>query len=371
MTQLLNDTPATWRGGLARGGAWGPCQADCEPLTPPAALTSVMPLDSRQAADVGQRRAEVRAILNGTDDRLLVIAGPCSIHDPAAAADYAGWLAKVTAVLSDDVLVIMRAYFEKARTSTGWRGLTTDPHLDGSCDIGGGLRQARRVLLDIADAGIGAATEWVDPLDALYLGDAITWGAIGARTVESQAHRLLASALPMPVGFKNGTSGSVEAAVNACVVASAGQDFKAVSPHGSPVKVTSRGNPDCHVVLRGGASGPNHAAPHVKEALGLLAAAGLPRRVVADAAHGNSLKDYRRQPVVAGDVAAQVTDGQRGIVGVMLEAFFQAGRQEPGDPAGLAYGQSVTDECMDTAMTLQVMEALASAAGARRATRRR
>jgi 3-deoxy-7-phosphoheptulonate synthase len=326
-----------------------------------------MPLGSRRAAAVDQRRAEVRAILSGTDDRLLVFAGPCSVHDPVAAADYARWLARAAAGLRDDLLVIMRAYFEKPRTSTGWRGLTTDPRLDGSCDIGEGLRQARGVLLDIADAGIGAATEWVDPLDALYLGDAVTWAAIGARTVESQVHRLLASALPMPVGFKNGTSGSVQAAVNACVVASAGQDFKAASPYGNPVKVASRGNPDCHVVLRGGAGGPNHAAPHVEEALGLLAAAGLPRRVVIDAAHGNSRKDYRRQPAAAGDVAAQVTGGQRGIIGVMLEAFFQAGRQEPGNPAGLAYGQSVTDECMDTAMTLHVMEALASAVRARRA----
>jgi 3-deoxy-7-phosphoheptulonate synthase len=370
--QLLPELPGARRDSRAparlQAAPWGP-GADCTPVTPPAELHAAMPLGARRQAAVARWRREARAILDGADDRLLVIAGPCSLHDRQAAGDYARWLAQAARRHEESMLVVMRAYFEKARTAGGWRGLTSDPGLDGSFDIGGGLRQARTVLLDIADAGIPAATEWVDPLDPLYLGDAVTWGAIGARTVESQGHRLLASALPMPVGFKNGTSGSVRAAVDACAVASAPQDFKSIAPGGGTVRVTSRGNPGCHVVLRGGDGGPNYTAPHVDAALALLAAAGLPRRVLCDASHGNSGKDYRRQPGVAEVVAGQVSAGQRGIAGVMLEGFFQAGRQEPGDPATLAYGQSVTDECMDAAMTLGVLDSLAAAAQARRGAR--
>ena len=297
-SQLLQDIPRTRRDDRLQA-PWGLGTAGCTPVAPPGTLLSELPLGRRRTADVNRWRGEVRAVLDGADDRLLVIAGPCSVHDPAAAREYARWLAGVSAQISGDVLLVMRAYFEKPRTAAGWRGLTTDPGLDGSCDIGLGLREARQVLLSIADAGVPAATEWVDLLDPLYLGDAVSWSAVGARTVESPGHRLLASALPMPVAFKNGTGGSKKAAVNACVVGSAGQDFKSVSPVGGLVHVTSPGNPDCHVVLRGGDDGPNHTAAHVEEALALLAkgrpaAAGPGRRLAWQQRQGPPAAARRR-----------------------------------------------------------------------------
>jgi 3-deoxy-7-phosphoheptulonate synthase len=253
---------------------------------------------------------------------------------------------------------------------TGWKGLINDPGLDGSHDVHRGLRVARRLLLDIVGLGLPVGCEWLDPITPQYIADTVTWGAIGARTTESQVHRQLASGLSMPVGFKNGTDGDVQVAVDACRAAAAGHTFFGVTLAGAAAVVTTAGNPDCHVILRGGRSGPNYQAGQVTQALATITAAGLPRRVMVDASHGNSGKDHRRQPAVAGSLAEQVAGGELGLVGVMLESFLRAGRQEPGDPAELAYGQSITDACMDVDTTSAVFSALATARRRRAATGR-
>ena len=341
-----------------------------EPLLAPAALLAELPLGSREAAVVERSRSDVRAVLAGEDDRLLVIAGPCSVHDPAAGLDYARRLAALCEPLAGDLLVVMRVYFEKPRTVTGWKGLINDPDLDGSHDVHRGLRVARKLLLDIVGLGLPVGCEWLDPITPQYIADTVTWGAIGARTTESQVHRQLASGLSMPVGFKNGTDGDVQVAVDACRAAAAGHTFFGVTPVAAAAVVTTAGNPDCHVILRGGRSGPNYGAQQVSQVLELIGAAGLPRRVMVDAGHGNSGKDYRRQPDVAGSLAGQIEGGEHGIVGVMLESFLRAGRQEPGDPAGLVYGQSITDACMDIDTTARVLDRLATAARHRRQSAR-
>jgi 3-deoxy-7-phosphoheptulonate synthase len=328
-----------------------------------------MPL-GRHTHAIGRFRAEVRGVLSGTDDRLLVIAGPCSIHDPVAAIDYARRLARLAEHLRDDLLIVMRCYFDKPRTVIGWTGLINDPGLDGSNDIEAGLRIARTILLEIAAAGLPAGCEWLHPLAAPYLADAVTWGAIGARTVESQVHRQLASGLAMPVGFKNGTDGDVRTAVDACLAARTGHSYLDASPDGTPAVITTEGNRDCHVVLRGGRRGPNYRPGDVTAALSKIAGAGLPRRLVVDCSHGNSGKDHRHQPEVAEVVAAQAAAGERGVAGIMLESFLKAGRQAPGDPATLAYGQSITDSCIGWDATVQVLEDLAQATRARRAAAR-
>jgi 3-deoxy-7-phosphoheptulonate synthase len=304
--------------------------------------------------------------MDGTDDRLLVITGPCSVHDPKAALDYAARLAALRDQHSDELLIVMRVYFEKPRTVTGWKGLINDPGMDGSYDVHRGLRTARRLLTDILAQGMPVGCEWLDPITPQYIADAVTWGAIGARTTESQVHRQLASGLSMPVGFKNGTDGDVQVAVDACRASAAGHTFFGVTDAGAAAVVTTSGNVDTHVILRGGRSGPNYSHSHVQKALDLISAARLPRRLMVDASHGNSGKDYRRQSAVADSLAEQITDGERGIVGVMLESFIAAGRQEPGDPATLTYGQSVTDACMDIDMTASTLSALASSVSARR-----
>jgi 3-deoxy-7-phosphoheptulonate synthase len=325
-----------------------------------------MPL-GRHTPAIGRFRAEVRGVLSGTDDRLLVIAGPCSIHDPVAAIDYARRLSRLAEHLRDDLLIVMRCYFDKPRTVIGWTGLINDPGLDGSHDIEAGLRIARTVLLEVAAAGLPAGCEWLHPLAAPYLADAVSWGAIGARTVESQVHRQLASGLAMPVGFKNGTDGDVRTAVDACLAARIGHSYLDASPDGAPAVITTEGNQDCHVVLRGGRKGPNYRLDDVTAALGKIGCAGLPRRLVVDCSHGNSGKDHRRQLEVAAVVAAQAAAGERGVVGIMLESFLKAGRQTPGDPATLAYGQSITDSCIGWDATVQVLAVLAEATRARRA----
>jgi 3-deoxy-7-phosphoheptulonate synthase len=337
-----------------------------EPLLSPAALLDELPLGDAEAQTVERTRAEVRALLDGQDDRLLVITGPCSVHDPKAALDYAARLAALRDRHSDDLLIVMRVYFEKPRTVTGWKGLINDPGMDGSYDVHRGLRTARRLLTDILAQGMPVGCEWLDPITPQYIADAVTWGAIGARTTESQVHRQLASGLSMPVGFKNGTDGDVQVAVDACRASAAGHTFFGVTSAGAAAVVTTGGNPDTHVILRGGRSGPNYSSSHVQKALDLIDAAGLPRRIMIDASHGNSSKDYRRQPVVGDSLAEQLTAGEDGIVGVMLESFLAAGRQEPGDPATLTYGQSVTDACMDIDMTAGTLETLAASVAARR-----
>ena len=337
-----------------------------EPLLSPAALLDELPLGAAQQETVERSRAEVRGLLDGSDDRLLVITGPCSVHDPKAALDYAGRLAELRTRYAEDLLVVMRVYFEKPRTVTGWKGLINDPGMDGSFDVHRGLRAARRLLLDIVGSGMPVGCEWLDPITPQYIADSVTWGAIGARTTESQVHRQLASGMSMPVGFKNGTDGDVQVAVDALRASAASHTFFGVTEAGAAAVVTTAGNPDTHVILRGGRSGPNYSSEHVSKALDLITAAGLPRRIMVDASHGNSGKDYRRQSSVADSLAEQLTAGERGLVGVMLESFLVAGRQDPGDPKTLTYGQSVTDACLDIELTAVALDTLAGSVRARR-----
>ncbi|MFY9928324.1 MAG: 3-deoxy-7-phosphoheptulonate synthase [Streptosporangiaceae bacterium] len=336
------------------------------PLLAPAALLDEQPLSDEAAATVEDSRDEVRAVLDGTDDRLLVIAGPCSVHDPVAALEYAGLLKEVREATHDELLVVMRVYFEKPRTVTGWKGLINDPGMDGGHDVHRGLRAARKLLLDIVALGLPVGCEWLDPITPQYIADTVTWGAIGARTTESQVHRQLASGLSMPVGFKNGTDGDVQVAVDACRASATGHTFFGVTQFGAAAVVHTAGNPDTHVILRGGRTGPNYEASHVTKALDLIEAAGLPRRLMVDASHGNSGKDHRRQTVVADAIAEQLAAGERGLTGVMLESFLAEGKQKPGPPDTLTYGQSVTDACMDFGTTAKVLQTLAGAVRSRR-----
>jgi 3-deoxy-7-phosphoheptulonate synthase len=340
--------------------------AGYEPLVSPAALLYELKLTEPQQQAVERTRAEVQAVLDGVDDRLLVVTGPCSVHDPRAALEYAARLAGLRARFADDLLIVMRVYFEKPRTVTGWKGLINDPGMDGSYDVHRGLRTARRLLLDIVSAGLPVGCEWLDPITPQYIADAVTWGAIGARTTESQVHRQLASGLSMPVGFKNGTDGDVQVAVDALRASAASHTFFGVTEAGAAAVVTTTGNTDTHVILRGGRSGPNYSSSDVTKALDLISAAGLPRRIMVDASHGNSGKDYRRQTAVAESLAGQLAGGETGLVGVMLESFLVAGRQDPGDPATLTYGQSVTDGCLDIEMTEAALDTLAASVAARR-----
>lgn len=337
-----------------------------DPLLAPAALLDELPLDDGLAKMVEQARVDICSVLDKADDRLLVIVGPCSVHDPVAAREYAARLRELTRPLAADLLIVMRVYFEKPRTVTGWKGLINDPGLDGSYDVHRGLRTARRLLLDILALGLPVGCEWLDPVTPQYIADTVAWGAIGARTTESQVHRQMASGLSMPVGFKNGTDGDVQVAIDACRAAASRHRFFGVTPVGAAAVVTTAGNPDCHVVLRGGRSGPNYGAADVSAALAAVAASGLPARVMVDASHGNSGKDHRNQPAVAAALADQIAAGERGIAGVMLESFLEAGRQDLGDPAALVFGQSITDACMDIGNTATVLDGLAAAVRQRR-----
>ena len=339
-----------------------------EPLLAPAALLAELPLGADRETTVEQGRTEIRRVLDMADDRLLVIVGPCSVHDPVAALDYARHLAEVQRSLSDDLLIVMRVYFEKPRTVTGWKGLINDPGLNGSYDVHTGLRAARRLLLDIVELGLPVACEWLDPVTPQYIADAVAWGAIGARTTESQIHRQLASGLSMPMGFKNGTDGDAQVAIDACRAAAATHTFFGVTPAGAAAVVTTTGNSDCHIILRGGRGGPNYHPADVTAALDLVTRAKLPRRIMVDASHGNSEKDYRRQPIVAEALAEQIAAGEQGLVGVMLESFLEAGHQEPGPLEGLVYGQSITDACLDMDTTAGVLNGLAAAVRKRRDT---
>jgi 3-deoxy-7-phosphoheptulonate synthase len=321
-----------------------------------------LPLSERAAALVAATRDHIRAILAGRDHRLLAVVGPCSIHDPAAASEYARLLLPLRARLKDRVEVVMRVYFEKPRTTVGWKGLINDPHLDGSYDINTGLTAARRLLTDLADLGMPAATELLDPVTPQYLADVVAWTAIGARTTESQTHREMASGLSMPVGFKNGTDGSLGVAINAMLAAGHAHHFLGIDPHGHASIVTTTGNPDGHLVLRGGRQGPNFDAASVVKAAGELAAAGRPTRMMVDCSHDNSQKDFRRQAEVCTAVAAQVAAGSQHILGVMVESNLVAGRQDlPKDRSRLVHGQSITDACVDFAVTESMLTHLAAA----------
>src|SRR5256712_1668834 len=338
------------------------------PLLPPAILLEELPLSELGSLVVGRAREEVIRVLTGEDDRLLVVVGPCSIHDPAAGLDYARRLKQAADELRRDLRLVMRVYFEKPRTTVGWKGLINDPHLDGSFAINEGLRLARRLLLDLVELGLPSGSEFLDPITPQFTSDLVTWGAIGARTTESQVHRELASGLSMPVGFKNGTDGGVQIARAAVPAARHPHQYLGVTEQGLCAIVATRGNPDCHVILRGGASGSNYDAVSVQKTTAALVDAGLPPRLMIDTSHGNSDKDYRRQPVAGRDIAEQVAHGEAAIFGVMMESFLVDGRQELRDPAALRYGQSVTDACMGWEMTIPVLAELAQAVRSRRST---
>jgi 3-deoxy-7-phosphoheptulonate synthase len=351
---------------VTQTACWGP-GTSIEPVPLPAELLTALPLGDL-ASFISASRDAVRRVLSGTDDRLLVVAGPCSFHDPIAALEYARWLAGQAARYSDHLLLVMRACIEKPRTLFGWTGLVNDPHLDGSGDIAAGLRSARATLLGIAATGIPAACEWVTPATAAYLADTVTLGAIGARTTESQLHRHLASALPMPVTFTNAMDGDIQAAVNAIQCAALGHAFQGTDPSdGTPATIRSAGNPDCHLVLRGSRGGPNYSTANVAAAVHLLSRAGLPQRLMIDASHGNSGKDHRCQGEVAISVARRLACGETAITGVLLESFLVDGRQDlSAGKAGLTHGQSITDACIDTDATASILELLATAIAARR-----
>jgi 3-deoxy-7-phosphoheptulonate synthase len=341
------------------------------PLMSPENLRRDVPLTDNSELAVVQSRDAVSDILDAKDDRLLVIVGPCSVHDQIAALDYAERLVNLAASVADELLVVMRVYFEKPRTTLGWKGLINDPDLDGGFHLDKGLHTARDLLLKVIGSGLPVGCEFLDPIVPQYLSDAVTWGAIGARTAESQIHRQLASGLSMPVGIKNSTSGDVQIAVDAIRTASRGQVFIGIADDGRSAILTTMGNPACHVVLRGSARAPNFDAENVASALDLLSTAGLPRRLVVDASHGNSLKSHARQLEVACDLADRLARGESGIVGVMLESFLVAGRQEMvlGRSAELTYGQSVTDACLGWEDTVVALHRLASAVARRRLRR--
>ncbi|MBV8466542.1 MAG: 3-deoxy-7-phosphoheptulonate synthase AroG [Burkholderiales bacterium] len=334
-------------------------------LLPPIAALEKYPVTEVATTTTYQARQSIHRILAGEDDRLLVVVGPCSIHDTEAALDYGRRLLSVHEELARDLLIVMRVYFEKPRTTVGWKGLINDPHLDGSFDINNGLRIARKLLLDLNDMGVPAATEFLDMITPQYFADLISWGAIGARTTESQVHRELASGLSCPVGFKNGTDGNLKIAIDAIRAASVPHHFLSVTKFGHSAIVATGGNRDCHVILRGGKT-PNYDASHVAAAVKDLAHAGLPEKLMVDFSHANSSKDFRRQSVVGEDVAAQIAAGSQSIFGVMVESHINEGRQDLVEGKPLQYGCSITDACLGWDDTVTVLHKLAAAVAERR-----
>jgi 3-deoxy-7-phosphoheptulonate synthase len=335
------------------------------PLIPPAILIEDIPISEEGSKVVAESRLAVRDVMDGRDDRLLVVVGPCSIHEVNAALEYATKLKREADRLKDDLLVVMRVYFEKPRTTVGWKGLINDPDLDGSFAINKGLRVARALLRDVLDIGVPCGTEFLDTITPQFIADLVSWGAIGARTTESQVHRELASGLSMPVGFKNGTDGNVQIAVDAIRAASHPHHFLSVTKQGVIAIVATRGNDRCHVILRGGNGGPNYGPEHIDQAEKQLVGAKQPGRVMIDASHGNSNKDHRNQPKVAHDLAARVAQGETRVFGLMIESHLMEGRQDF-KPGKAAYGQSITDACIGWPDTVPVLEDLARAVRARR-----
>ncbi|HJP33319.1 MAG: 3-deoxy-7-phosphoheptulonate synthase [Candidatus Latescibacteria bacterium] len=340
--------------------------ADLRPLIPPAILMEELPVTEKASITVSQARDQVNAALAGSDDRLVVVTGPCSIHDPEAAHDYGTRLKKAADRHADDLIVIMRVYFEKPRTTVGWKGLINDPRLDGSFQINEGLRLARGLLLDLCNAGLPVGSEFLDTISPQFIADLVSWGAIGARTTESQVHRELASGLSMPVGFKNGTGGSTQLAIDAIKAARGAHHFLSVTKQGISAIVATTGNDACHVILRGSSQGPNYDQATVDELAGGLQDDGVPHRVMIDFSHGNSEKDHNRQPAVAAAVAAQLADGSDNIFGVMMESHIVEGRQDLVAGKAPTYGQSITDACLSWQTTEQVLDQLAEAVRARR-----
>ncbi|MDO4913076.1 MAG: 3-deoxy-7-phosphoheptulonate synthase [Bifidobacteriaceae bacterium] len=339
---------------------------ELELLPTPAQVLSQYPLDEQSSALVAQSRHEIRQCLYGEDDRLLVIVGPCSVHDPQAAFDYAHRLAALKKQLDKDLLIIMRVYFEKPRTTVGWKGLINDPDIDGTHNIRKGLLLARKTLLGVLQEGVGVATEFLEPTSPQFIADAVSWAAIGARNTESQVHRQLASGLSMPVGFKNATDGSVSAAINGCITAGQRHSFFGIDHLGRACSVQTLGNPDCHVVLRGSSSGPNYDTGSVKQIMqdirnemdmNTAASHGL----IIDCSHGNSGKDEHRQAQVVREIAERIAQGEHVITGIMMESFIEGGNQKPAPLSELVYGKSITDKCIAWNETQLLLHELAAA----------
>jgi len=341
--------------------------AGLRPLIPPAILIEELPLSERASTAVAEGRDQATRIVLGGDDRLLVIVGPCSIHDPEAALEYANRLLPYRDTLAADLCIVMRVYFEKPRTTVGWKGLINDPDLDGSFNINRGLRKARRLLLDLGNLGLPVGSEFLDTISPQFIADLISWGAIGARTTESQVHRELASGLSVPVGFKNGTDGNTQICIDAIRAARDSHHFLSVTKQGLSAIVSTKGNDACHVILRGSSKGPNYDLAGIEALVEKLHAAGLSERVMIDCSHGNSRKDYRRQCQVVEDLAAQIEGGLPYVCGVMLESHLVEGRQDLVAGKPLVYGQSITDSCISWEATVPVLERLAAAARQRRA----
>ncbi|WP_454008897.1 3-deoxy-7-phosphoheptulonate synthase [Aeromonas sp. Marseille-Q7275] len=336
-----------------------------EALPTPADLLVQHPCPADMAQHIDHHRHQVRQILSGADDRLLVVIGPCSIHDPVAALDYAKRLARLATEYQESLQIVMRTYFEKPRTTVGWKGLVFDPHLDGSNDIVHGLHLARQLLLDINRLGLATATEFLDTTSFLYLADLISWGAIGARTTESQVHRQLASALPCPVGFKNGTDGNIRVAIDAILASEASHLFTAPGSQGGMVVIRSEGNPGGHIILRGGTL-PNYHQSDVMDAAERLARQGLNPRLMVDCSHGNSQKLHQNQLLVAGELCRQLRSGSTAVAAVMVESFLQGGSQKPAPLSELQYGLSVTDACLCWEESESLLAMLADGVMARR-----
>ncbi|PFH53967.1 hypothetical protein AMATHDRAFT_72987 [Amanita thiersii Skay4041] len=340
------------------------------PLIPPQILQEDLPLTLQAAQTVLHGRLAVENIIHGDDDRLLVVVGPCSVHNVDAALEYARLLKEYAEEAKDDLCIVMRVYFEKPRTTVGWKGLINDPDLNGSFQINKGLRIARSFLLEVANLGLPSGCEFLDTITPQYTADLVSWGAIGARTTESQVHRELTSALSMPTGFKNSTDGSIGVAIDACRSARSGHVFLSVGKEGLSSIVETTGNPDVHVILRGGSKGPNYGAEHVQTAGHQLAKAGLPQKIMIDCSHGNSSKQHTKQPEVADDIARQLesSDTCSLIMGVMIESNLVEGRQDipAAGPIGLKYGQSVTDACISWEQTVPTLERLRAGVRGRR-----
>lgn len=339
--------------------------ASIKSVTPPREICEEIQITDAAARLTWETRRDIHNIINQADDRLMVVVGPCSIHDPDAAREYAGRLKKLKDELQDDLLIVMRVYFEKPRTTVGWKGLINDPDLDGGFHINKGLRLARQLLLDLNEMGVPAGTEFLDIITPQYVADLVSWGAIGARTTESQVHRELASGLSCPVGFKNGTDGTIKIAVDAIRAAGQPHHFLSLRKEGNSAIYTTTGNPDCHVILRGGKE-PNYDAESISRTIADLEAANLPPRVMVDFSHANSAKQHEKQMDVGRDVAAQISGGSSHIFGVMIESHLVAGRQDVVPDQPLTYGQSITDACLGWEDTETLLHELAEASAARR-----
>jgi len=321
--------------------------AQLEPIDSPEAIKAEIPLTDKALATVVLGRSQLRDALAGKDRRLVVITGPCSIHDTKAALEYASRLGKLNEQVKDQLLLVMRVYFEKPRTTVGWKGLINDPKLDGSEDINLGLRKARELFVQINELGLITATEFLDPIIPQYTADLVSWAAIGARTTESQTHREMASGLSMPVGFKNSTDGSLQVALDAMIASRHSHSFLGIDQAGRTAIVRTRGNPDVHLVLRGGPGKPNYSAAHIAFAKSSLQKTAPPRPILIDCSHGNSDKDYRKQPQVFRELLGQVIQGEHAILGMMIESHLNEGTQKVTSPETLRYGVSITDGCID------------------------